>query len=147
MSGTLIFTTLLAERRHLVEHLGAVESRDAKDAHALLLQGKTVVVTTGMCTGWRAPKGTQILFTASFPTNGPVRQQAQMRVSSALLDINPFALDPKWLGRCCVCGRTVDTREPEQGGDGHGSELTSGQWVCSSECWGKKSGPVPGEVE
>lgn len=55
---------------------------------------------------------------------------------------------PTWVSSCVKCGRIVDTREAEDGGDTHGSQLSDGQWVCSSECWGAAIGegqadPVP----
>ncbi len=40
---------------------------------------------------------------------------------------------PAWLSNCVVCGRIVDTREKDEGGDGHGCEYKEG-WTCSSEC-------------
>ena len=36
---------------------------------------------------------------------------------------------------CCKCGRVVDTWEESEGGDPHGCELASGEWVCSEECF------------
>lgn len=36
--------------------------------------------------------------------------------------------------KCCVCGRCVDTREEDEGGDEHGAEVSPGLWVCSPEC-------------
>jgi hypothetical protein len=44
-------------------------------------------------------------------------------------------LPPDWLTNCCKCGRVVDTRENDQGGDAHGCELPDSRWVCSSECY------------
>lgn len=43
---------------------------------------------------------------------------------------------------CCVCGKPVDTRDTEDGGDEHGSELSDGRWACSHECWDKAAGPL-----
>ena len=40
---------------------------------------------------------------------------------------------PAWLSNCVVCGRIVDTRETDEGGDGHGCEYAEG-WTCSSDC-------------
>lgn len=40
---------------------------------------------------------------------------------------------PEWLSNCVICGRIVDTREAEEGGDGHGCEYAEG-WICSSDC-------------
>jgi hypothetical protein len=40
---------------------------------------------------------------------------------------------PAWLSNCVVCGRIVDTRETDEGGDGHGCEYPEG-WTCSSAC-------------
>lgn len=42
---------------------------------------------------------------------------------------------PDWLTHCCQCGRVVDKREPEDGGDRHGRELPDGRWACSDDCW------------
>lgn len=36
---------------------------------------------------------------------------------------------------CCMCLAIVDTREETEGGDPEGCQLSSGLWVCSSECW------------
>lgn len=36
---------------------------------------------------------------------------------------------------CCNCGMVVDTREVEDGGSPDGCELSTGEWVCSSECY------------
>lgn len=36
---------------------------------------------------------------------------------------------------CCVCGKVVDTREVEEGGDAHGCQLNDKRWVCSSDCY------------
>ncbi len=35
---------------------------------------------------------------------------------------------------CCNCGRIIDTREEDEGGDGWGHELSDDRWVCSPEC-------------
>lgn len=39
------------------------------------------------------------------------------------------------LPTCCVCGRIVDPREVDEGGDPFGAQRTDGEWTCSSECW------------
>ena len=39
------------------------------------------------------------------------------------------------LKECCVCGAAVDTREEAEGGSPDGCELSTGDWVCSRECW------------
>lgn len=40
-----------------------------------------------------------------------------------------------YIANCVKCGRIIDTREADEGGDTFGSELFVGSWVCSSECW------------
>lgn len=42
---------------------------------------------------------------------------------------------PSYAVNCCNCGRIVDTREKDEGGDGFGAELSDGRWTCSPECW------------
>lgn len=37
------------------------------------------------------------------------------------------------IAQCKICGRPVDTRERNEGGDGHGCEYEQG-WACSSAC-------------
>lgn len=41
----------------------------------------------------------------------------------------------EFMTKCCACGKNVDMREVEDGGDPDGSELSNGRWVCSGECW------------
>ena len=36
---------------------------------------------------------------------------------------------------CIMCGRTVDTREEDEGGGADGAELAGGEWVCSGRCY------------
>lgn len=43
------------------------------------------------------------------------------------------AVTPSWLTSCSMCGRVVDMREQEDGGDAHGCECSNG-WACSREC-------------
>ena len=45
--------------------------------------------------------------------------------------------------QCCICRKTVDMREPENGGDEHGAELYGGIWVCSGDCWDKAQEALP----
>lgn len=52
---------------------------------------------------------------------------------------------PAWVSHCVVCGRIVDTREKDEGGDGHGCEYPEG-WTCSSEC-AEKLHPDPEWME
>lgn len=35
---------------------------------------------------------------------------------------------------CVVCGRIIDKREQEDGGDEFGAQMANGDWVCSTEC-------------
>lgn len=49
--------------------------------------------------------------------------------------------------RCKVCERTVDTREQTDGGDPHGGQLESGEWVCSHECYEETLTPPPAANE
>lgn len=55
----------------------------------------------------------------------------------------------KHFANCVRCGRIIDTRENEDGGDEFGCELSDGRWTCSEECWEAIAGPaVPaGEAE
>lgn len=39
------------------------------------------------------------------------------------------------IANCCMCGRIVDTREVEDGGDKFGAQSSDGTWTCSFECW------------
>lgn len=39
------------------------------------------------------------------------------------------------IANCCMCGRIVDTREVEDGGDKFGAQSAGGLWTCSFECW------------
>lgn len=56
-------------------------------------------------------------------------------VSDAIAAIEPAEAGgvPAWLSNCVTCGRIVDTREKDEGGDGHGCEYPEG-WTCSSGC-------------
>ena len=45
-----------------------------------------------------------------------------------------MAMTPEHITNCAVCGRVIDTRERENGGDDFGCQMSSGEWVCSSEC-------------
>lgn len=47
---------------------------------------------------------------------------------------------------CCVCGKPVDTKECDEGGDNDGSQLSDGRWTCSHECWDKAAGPLNGPI-
>jgi hypothetical protein len=47
---------------------------------------------------------------------------------------------------CEQCNKPVDTREPNEGGDQHGAELSDGKWVCSFECWDKSAGSLNPET-
>jgi hypothetical protein len=42
---------------------------------------------------------------------------------------------PDWVHFCANCGRIIDGREKQDGGDDHGVELLDGIWACSYECW------------
>lgn len=51
---------------------------------------------------------------------------------------------PTYVVNCCNCGRIVDTRERDAGGDGFGAELADEErWVCSPECWDAVVEPDP----
>jgi hypothetical protein len=39
------------------------------------------------------------------------------------------------IAECVMCGRPVDTREEAEGGDAQGAQLSTGDWVCSAQCW------------
>lgn len=41
----------------------------------------------------------------------------------------------KHIANCCQCGRIIDTREADEGGDAFGCGLQEGLWVCSTECY------------
>lgn len=93
MAGTLIFTTHSEERERLAALLDGHMTRNVNDVVEMLNAGKTVVVPMGLCTGWRAPTGTKILFSATFPKDGPQRAQAELRANTfeALMkDANPL---------------------------------------------------------
>ena len=51
--------------------------------------------------------------------------------------------DSSYTTQCCICKKTVDMREPENGGDEHGAELYGGIWVCSGDCWDKAQEALP----
>jgi len=51
-----------------------------------------------------------------------------------ILGTTPNMLLP-WRIRCVECGHPVDISED----GGEGCELSTGAWVCSSECWDKKT--------
>lgn len=58
---------------------------------------------------------------------------------------------PTYVVNCCNCGRIIDTREEDAGGDGWGHELSDERWVCSPECLDAVSGepassPAGGDV-
>lgn len=40
-----------------------------------------------------------------------------------------------WIANCCICGRIIDTREKETGGDEFGAAVDGDRWACSSKCW------------
>ncbi len=71
-----------------------------------------------------------------FPTLEAAKAAAQAdyeaRILAALAPAEAGGV-PAWLSNCVVCGRIVDTREKDDGGDGHGCEYPEG-WTCSSEC-------------
>lgn len=51
---------------------------------------------------------------------------------------------------CGVCGRVVDTREEDEGGDNYGIKLIEGGWICSAKCYDvhasrRRSGDRPDE--
>jgi hypothetical protein len=54
---------------------------------------------------------------------------------SKLTDVFGRAVHIGSCQRCITCGAPVDTREVSEGGASDGAQLTSGQWVCSSDCW------------
>lgn len=39
------------------------------------------------------------------------------------------------IANCAICGRIIDTREIDKGGDTFGCNLQDGRWVCSSDCY------------
>lgn len=86
MAGTLIFTTHNEERERLAELLDGHITRNVNEVIEMLNAGKTVIVPMGLYTGWRAPAGTKILFSATFPKDGPHRAQAEMRVGCCITD-------------------------------------------------------------
>lgn len=53
---------------------------------------------------------------------------------------------PTYTANCCNCGRIVDTRETDEGGDGFGAELSDDRWTCSPECWDAVVEPAPREA-
>lgn len=83
MPGTLIFTTTLAERDQFEISHGAIKATHHSSAIDLLNQGQNVVVGMNLICGWRAPNGTNIIFSDSFPKDGPERIQAMARVYPA----------------------------------------------------------------
>lgn len=54
-------------------------------------------------------------------------------LDAALAPTDAAQARPAWLSNCVVCGRIVDAREKDEGGDGHGCEYPEG-WTCSSDC-------------
>ena len=60
-------------------------------------------------------------------------QQRLPAILAALAPTDAAQARPAWLSNCVVCGRIVDTRENDEGGDGHGCEYPEG-WTCSSDC-------------
>lgn len=51
---------------------------------------------------------------------------------------------PDWVHFCANCGRIIDGREKQDGGDDHGAEMLDDIWSCSHECEDALCGdPVP----